>query len=174
MSEDKRPPEGERPPSVAQMRRKVREAQKAYLCELVEARDMKDYRISYFDTEVGYTVTAITFLDPSDNKELVVAFSFCSPKDCFSKTQGKINCLERMDEYFTGLPGTHSERPYGVNVIPFAFKHKFLNVALAFNFLEAKPEKLKKQEFFFEGMIFPARVGSTFEHDSDLEIDLSD
>jgi len=131
---------------------KINVIRKQKLAELMSKRDENDLRFMHFDA-CGYMVTATTLLDRETNW-LTVAFSFCSPKDSFSKVAGKVKCLGRIEAYEKlaqgGSPQPDEEVAKYIITMPFANVPKVISIGVAYNLLPNKPERIERSKFDFE------------------------
>lgn len=95
-----------------------------------------DVRYMYFRSTdcLSIIITAVSILN-RETDELKVAFSFCSPKDSFSKAEGKIKCFERLE----------MESHPCKTVVPW-LGDGLLSISLAYNKIE-KTEKLRNSKY---------------------------
>lgn len=125
---------------------------KRRLAELMAEREIKDLRFMYFMAG-KYYVTAVTLLNREESA-LIIAFSFCSPKDSFCKREGKIKCLERIQAYEKLARGEprkegEAEAKY-IITMPFANTPSLVSIGIAYNLLPLKPEKITESKFNFD------------------------
>ena len=126
---------------------------------MLSHRDAADLRFMYFDAPHGYKITIVSEFQ-RDSNLIVYAFSFCSPKNMFSKINGKIFCIERLDYYksvnsdplFLENSKENIEFDYIV-VLPFANLPKIIGAAMAYNMVK-KPTRLAGSTFKFEGDMY--------------------
>jgi hypothetical protein len=108
----------------------------------------RDYRNMYIFAPHGYTVTAVTKL--IGDATIMVAFAFCSKKDNFCKKDGRLKCLERINQYenMSDDPNVEIDTDY-VITLPFAGMPAVMTIGYAYNLLSNKPDKLKDSHFHF-------------------------
>ena len=116
--------------------------------KLMDESNQRDYRHMYMDAPHGYKVTAVTRL--LDEITIIIAFSFCSPKDNFCKKDGRIKCLERISNYenMGTNPNDGIDTDY-VITLPSAGIPAVMTMGYAYNLLTNKPARLEDTKFFF-------------------------
>lgn len=132
---------------------KMSEVNKKRLADLLSQHNERDLRFLYFDAPHNYKVTAVTKVYREDGI-LAVAFSFCSPKDTFCRTVGKIRCLKRLEE-FEKVKSNNGYNTFNFDLsfivtMAFADTPKVFNVGYAYNLLINKPERLINTKFYFD------------------------
>ena len=94
-----------------------------------------EYRFYYYVG--GYELrdlTVVTKLD-KDNDHLIVAFSFCNPKDIFTKNVGKVECIKRIRDYLNPKAPT----PKYVTSVPINGVPKHFRILIAYDKIQDKP-----------------------------------
>ena len=134
---------------------KISEVNKKRLADLLSQHNEQDLRFLYFDAPHNYKVTAVTKVYREEGI-LAVAFSFCSPKDIFCRTVGKIRCLTRLHEFDQVMANNgHNNFNYDLSFIvtmAFADTPKVFNVGYAYNLLVNKPERLINTKFYLDAV----------------------
>lgn len=135
--EERKMSEDTQPEQEREKKPRAHEIRKQQLRDFVAKYDDRDLKFIYLDGPENVSITAISKLD-RDNDSLMVAFAFCSPRDCFSKVQGKLTAFERLED---------AESPFRVTV-PWN-GNGLLAIIYAYGLLKELPRRLKKYRLRF-------------------------